>query len=161
MLFCDFIARWPTLSAVRHAHLKILEAFFHSHNCRRPRLTETRLESIRCANSLTDDPGVVSPCRLHALTLAAQLRTVLSVTPVRLLAGLVELYVSLELCEALMLAFAAENEARVRAGLAARTNVQEPLASLSQQHRAMRQDEITAEIVELTTGREAARRAMN
>ncbi|WP_321899324.1 F0F1 ATP synthase subunit gamma [Paraburkholderia heleia] len=84
-----------------------------------------------------------------------------NVPPVRLLARLVELYVSLELCEALMLAFAAENEARVRAMLAARTNVQARLASLSQQYRAMRQDEITAEIVELTTGRQAARRAMD
>jgi transposase len=82
VLFCDFIARWPTLSAVKHAHRKTLEAFFHSHNCRRPRLIETRLESIRCAISLTDDPGVVSPCRLHALTLVAQLRTVLNVIDV-------------------------------------------------------------------------------
>ncbi|MCP3710086.1 F0F1 ATP synthase subunit gamma [Paraburkholderia sp. CNPSo 3274] len=81
--------------------------------------------------------------------------------PARLLARLVELYVSLELCEALMLAFAAENEARVRAMLAARTNVQERLSSLSQQYRAMRQDEVTAEIVELTTARAAARRAMD
>lgn len=84
-----------------------------------------------------------------------------NVAPARILAGLVGLYVSFELCEALMLAFAAENEARVRAMLAARTNVQERLASLSQQYRAMRQDEITAEIVELTTGGEAARRAMD
>ncbi|KAA0995029.1 IS110 family transposase, partial [Paraburkholderia panacisoli] len=77
VLFCDFISRWPTLSAVRHAHRKTLETFFHSHNCRRPRLIETRLESIRCAMSLTEDPGIVSPCRLHALTLVTQLRTVL------------------------------------------------------------------------------------
>ena len=83
-----------------------------------------------------------------------------NVAPARLLAGLVELYVSLELCEALMLSFAAENEARVRAMLAARSNVRERLAGLSQQYRAMRQDEITSEIVELSTGREATQRAM-
>ena len=35
MLFCDFLSRWPTLSAVKRAHSKTLEAFFHSHNCRR------------------------------------------------------------------------------------------------------------------------------
>ena len=84
-----------------------------------------------------------------------------NMAPARLLTGLVELYISIELCEALMLSFAAENEARVRAMLAARTNVQQRLAGLSQQYRAMRQDEITSEIVELTTGREAAQRAMN
>jgi hypothetical protein len=73
VLFCDFISRWPTLSAVRHAHRKTLETFFHSHNCRRPLFIERRLESIRCAIALTDDPGIVSPCRLHALALVTQL----------------------------------------------------------------------------------------
>jgi F-type H+-transporting ATPase subunit gamma len=34
--------------------------------------------------------------------------------------------------------------------------VQQRLSGLSQQYRAMRQDEITSEIVELSTGREAA-----
>lgn len=84
-----------------------------------------------------------------------------NVAPTRLLTGLVELYVYLELCEALMLSFAAENEARVRAMLAARSNVQQRLNGLEQQYRAMRQDEITSEIVELTTGRQAAQRGLD
>jgi F-type H+-transporting ATPase subunit gamma len=67
----------------------------------------------------------------------------------RLLAGLVEAYVYVELCEALMLSFAAENEARVRAMLAARANVKETLQTLTQSYRQVRQDEITADIVEL------------
>jgi F-type H+-transporting ATPase subunit gamma len=70
----------------------------------------------------------------------------------RLLAGLVEAYVYVELCEALMLSFAAENEARVRAMLAARANVKETLEELTQRHRQVRQDEITADIVELAAG---------
>lgn len=82
-----------------------------------------------------------------------------NVAPARLLAGLVESYVYVELCEALMLSFAAENEARVRAMLAARTNVQQRLDSLTQQYRTMRQDEITSEIVELTAGSVGMRRA--
>ncbi|SOE53354.1 F-type H+-transporting ATPase subunit gamma [Burkholderia sp. OK233] len=69
-----------------------------------------------------------------------------------LLAGLVEAYVYVELCEALMLSFAAENEARVRAMLAARANVKETLAELTQRYRQVRQDEITADIVELAAG---------
>ncbi|MDN7177046.1 transposase [Caballeronia sp. SEWSISQ10-4 2] len=40
-------------------------------------MIETRLESIRRAIALTDDPGIVSPYRLHALMLVTQLRTVL------------------------------------------------------------------------------------
>ncbi len=67
----------------------------------------------------------------------------------RLLAGLVEAYIYVELCEALMLSFAAENEARVRAMLAARANVKETLEALTQHYRQVRQDEITADIVEL------------
>ena len=48
-----------------------------------------------------------------------------------------------------MLSFAAENEARVRAMLAARANVKETLDELTQRYRRVRQDEITADIVEL------------
>lgn len=70
----------------------------------------------------------------------------------RLLTGLAEAYVYVELCEALMLSFAAENEARVRAMLAARANVKETLDELTQQYRQVRQDEITADIVELAAG---------
>lgn len=78
--------------------------------------------------------------------------------PARLLTELVEFYVFVELCEALTLSFAAENEARVRAMLAARANVQERLSDLTQRYRALRQDEITSEIVELSAGGEVARR---
>jgi len=31
IIFCAFISRWPTLSAIKHAHRKTLEDFFHSH----------------------------------------------------------------------------------------------------------------------------------
>jgi F-type H+-transporting ATPase subunit gamma len=46
----------------------------------------------------------------------------------------------------------AEIEARVRAMLAARANVKETLADLTQRSRQVRQDEITADIVELAAG---------
>ncbi|EIF30831.1 F0F1-type ATP synthase, gamma subunit [Burkholderia sp. Ch1-1] len=67
----------------------------------------------------------------------------------RLLPGLVEEYVFVEICEALMLSFAAENEARVNAMLAARTNVRDTLEELTQSYRRVRQDEITDDIAEL------------
>ncbi|WP_434666956.1 F0F1 ATP synthase subunit gamma [Paraburkholderia sp. A3BS-1L] len=84
-----------------------------------------------------------------------------NVAPARLLSGLVDFYVFVQLCEALMLSFAAENEARVRAMLAARTHVQQRLNDLTQHYRAVRQEEITSEIVELSAGSEAARRAVD
>ena len=78
ILFCDFLTRWPTLATVRRARKTTLEAFFHAHNCRRARLIEMRLESIRAATPLTEDPGIVAPCRLYVLALVEQLRTVLT-----------------------------------------------------------------------------------
>src|SRR5260370_31591718 len=77
-LCCDGVIRWRNVPAVRRASRKTLETFFHAHNCRRAKLIERRLQSIRCAVSLTDDPGIVAPHRLLALMLVAQLRTALA-----------------------------------------------------------------------------------
>jgi F-type H+-transporting ATPase subunit gamma len=66
-----------------------------------------------------------------------------------LLNRLVEEYVFAELCEAVMLAFAAENEARMRAMIAARTNVMKSLDGLVARSRQLRQEQITSEIIEL------------
>lgn len=74
----------------------------------------------------------------------------------RLLAGVVEAYVYVELCEALMLSFAAESEARVRAMMAARANVKDTLDELTQRYRQVRQDEITADIAELAASADTA-----
>ncbi|MFZ2468739.1 MAG: F0F1 ATP synthase subunit gamma, partial [Parvibaculum sedimenti] len=71
-----------------------------------------------------------------------------------LLAKLVEEYVFAELCEAVMLSFAAENEARMRAMIAARSNVAKTLDGLIARSRQLRQEEITNEIVELASGAE-------
>ena len=50
-----------------------------------------------------------------------------------------------------MLSFAAENEARMRAMIAAHDNVSETLSDLIGQSRRLRQEEITDEITELAT----------
>jgi len=64
--------------AVKRARKTTLEAFFPAHNGRRAKLIEARLQSIRVATPLTEDPGIVAPCRLHVLALVEQLRTTLS-----------------------------------------------------------------------------------
>jgi transposase len=79
LLFCDFLTRWPTLLSAKRARKTTLEAFFYAHNGRRATLIEARLASIRAASALTEDAGIIEPCRLHALALVEQLRTVLSV----------------------------------------------------------------------------------
>jgi hypothetical protein len=68
VLFCDFLTHWPTLLTVRRARRTTLEAFFHAHKCR-IRLIAVRLESIRAATPLTEDPGIITACRLHVLAL--------------------------------------------------------------------------------------------
>jgi hypothetical protein len=71
LLFCDFLARWPTLVQVKRARVSSLKAFFHAHNTRRPEVIGARLDSIKAATSLTEDPGVIDPCRLHVLVLVS------------------------------------------------------------------------------------------
>lgn len=68
-------------------------------------------------------------------------------------AMLAEEYVFGELCEALTHAFAAENEARIRAMTAARGHVSEILEALGARARQLRQEEITNEIIELAVNR--------
>jgi F-type H+-transporting ATPase subunit gamma len=83
------------------------------------------------------------------------LRTIPPITtlpPEQLLAELVEEYVYAELCEEVMLSFAAENEARMRAMIAARSNVARKLDELVASFRRLRQEEITGEIIELSAG---------
>ncbi len=74
---------------------------------------------------------------------------IISMPPLLLLAELAEEYVFAELCEALTLSLAAENEARMRAMSAAKSNVAKMLDELVARSRQLRQEEITNEIIEL------------
>ncbi len=78
-VFCAFITRWPTLKHVKRARRSTLERFFREHNVRRPLIVEARIQAIRSASALTDDPAVIGPCSLEVLALAEQLRTTLEV----------------------------------------------------------------------------------
>jgi F-type H+-transporting ATPase subunit gamma len=69
--------------------------------------------------------------------------------PALLLETLAAEYVYAELCQMAMQAFVAENEARVAAMVRARGNVQDMLTALQASERQVRQEAITAELVEL------------
>jgi F-type H+-transporting ATPase subunit gamma len=84
----------------------------------------------------------------------------ISLSPAILLAQLAQEYVFAELCEALTLSLAAENEARMRAMTAAKTNVGKMLDELVARSRQLRQEEITNEIIELG-GRKARGQGRN
>jgi F-type H+-transporting ATPase subunit gamma len=81
----------------------------------------------------------------------------LTLSPKALLAQLAEEYVFAELCEATVLSYAAENEARMRAMISAYDNVDKRLDELKAVARRTRQEEITSEVVELAGGVEASR----
>lgn len=74
-----------------------------------------------------------------------------TLTPAALVAALVEEYVFTEICEALMLGFAAENAARVAAMARAQSNVRDQEAELQGAFRRARQDQMTTEIIEVTS----------
>ncbi|MDJ0390508.1 F0F1 ATP synthase subunit gamma [Roseomonas sp. E05] len=75
--------------------------------------------------------------------------------PAQLVEGLAEEYVHAQLREAVTIAFAAENEARMTMLTAARGNIGRMLEELGMQERQVRQESITAEVVELAGGSRA------
>ena len=64
-----------------------------------------------------------------------------------------------QLCHAALHAFAAENEARMEAMAAAHRQIERQLTALEATQRRVRQEEITAEIIELAAGETASRGA--
>ena len=81
----------------------------------------------------------------------------LNLAPAVLLRELAADYVHAQLCEAALHAFAAENQARMEAMAAARSQIERQLSSLQAAQRTVRQEEITAEIIELAAGETASR----
>ena len=75
-----------------------------------------------------------------------------------LLGELAAEYIHAQLCHAALHAFAAENEARMEAMASAHTEIERQLSILRASERRVRQEEITAEIVELAAGETASRR---
>ncbi len=79
----------------------------------------------------------------------------LDLPPAALLADLTADYIHAQLCDAALHAFAAENDARMAAMAAAHREIGRQLARLEMTQRIVRQDEITAEIIELAAGEAA------
>ncbi len=77
--------------------------------------------------------------------------------PAVLLHGLTADYMHALLCHAALHAFAAENQARMEAMAAARSQIERQLAALQATQRQVRQEDITAEIIELAAGETASR----
>lgn len=95
------------------------------------------------------------PSFTHPPSLEAPL---LNMKPEVLLAELTADYLHAQLCNAALHAFAAENQARMEAMAAAHGQVERQLSELLATERIVRQEEITAEIIELAAGETAVDR---
>ncbi len=83
----------------------------------------------------------------------------LNLVPEALLSELTPEYVYAQLCKAALHAFAAENEARMEAMASARQQIERQLSSLRATQRIVRQEGITAEIIELAASRSDQKRS--
>jgi F-type H+-transporting ATPase subunit gamma len=82
-----------------------------------------------------------------------------NLAPDALVSELAADYLHAQLCNAALHAFAAENEARMETMASARHQIERQLADLQAVQRQVRQEEITAEIIELAAGETASRPA--
>jgi transposase len=78
-IFCNFLARWPTLQAAQRARRTTLERFFRAHHVRSADVITTRIAAIKSAGALTTDAGVITPTALLVQALVAQRRVTLQV----------------------------------------------------------------------------------
>ena len=105
----------------------------------------------------------IERCRLFPLDMSGFLRPKDANTPLlnlpseTLLIGLTADYMHAQLCKTALHAFAAENEARMEAMASARSQIERQLSTLQATQRTVRQEEITAEIIELAAGETASR----
>jgi transposase len=76
LVFCDFLAHWPTLKQAQRARKARMSAFFREHHVR-PHIAQRRIQAIATATALTSDSAVIQPNRLLVETLVQQLRLLL------------------------------------------------------------------------------------
>ncbi|MGJ8605479.1 MAG: F0F1 ATP synthase subunit gamma [Marivita sp.] len=97
------------------------------------------------------------PIDLANLPPALQDRPLMQLQPTTLIASLGQDYFNAQVCKAALHAFAAENEARMEAMSSAGTQIARELETFHATLRRVRQEAITAEIIELGTGAVTAR----
>jgi transposase len=77
-MVCDFLLRWPELSALKRVRRETLLKFMRSHNSVRRETLERRLTSIKEALPLTTDQAVLRSSAAMTKALAAQMKATLS-----------------------------------------------------------------------------------
>jgi transposase len=77
-LVCDFLLRWPSLTALRRVRRETLLRFFRSHHSVRRDTLAKRLKSIKEAVPLTTDEAVLRSSTAMTKALCAQMKVTLS-----------------------------------------------------------------------------------
>jgi hypothetical protein len=77
-MVCDFLLRWPELSALKRVRRETLLKFMRSHDSVRRETLEQRLAAIKTAVPLTTDAAVLRSSAAMAKALAAQMKATLS-----------------------------------------------------------------------------------
>jgi hypothetical protein len=75
--FCDFLRRWPTLTAAPLARRTPLETCCRDHLVRAEHVSAQRRHALKAATPLTTAEGVIAPHALLVQALVAQLRVTL------------------------------------------------------------------------------------
>lgn len=75
---CDFLQRWPQLRDLQKSQPGKVRKFYQAHNCRNPQLIEQRIQQIRTALPLTEDPGICGAMSLMVRSLVRQIQPLLS-----------------------------------------------------------------------------------
>jgi F-type H+-transporting ATPase subunit gamma len=140
------------------------ESAMPSHSPGIPKLADRVVEALYVVFSLWSPGGGarVKRQRLFPFDLAAFPKAIaatpplLNLAPDVLIRALAADYIHAQLCRAGLHAFAAENQARMEAMAAARKQVERELAVLRARQRLVRQEEITAEVIELAAGETAS-----
>ncbi|WP_085309910.1 F0F1 ATP synthase subunit gamma [Planktotalea arctica] len=128
-------------AAVAARRIDCLDVIFTGWQAGRPALVRQHLFPIDLAN----------------LPPASQDRPLMQLSPSTLIASLGQDYFNAQVCKAALHAFAAENEARMEAMSSAGTQIARELETFQATLRRVRQEAITAEIIELGTGAVTAR----
>lgn len=76
-LACDFLDRWPTLTAVQRARTATLRTFYRTHRSRSAERIQQRVELVGQAVALTSDEAVVKSGTIKTRTLVRVIRGLL------------------------------------------------------------------------------------
>lgn len=74
---CDFLQRWPTLGVLQKTTPGRIRKFYRSHHCHPESVVASRIEQIRQARPLTQDPALLGALSLVVKSRVAQLRPLL------------------------------------------------------------------------------------